>query len=447
MEKQRQIFVEGAAEANQIDERNANLIFDKIAGFAGYGFNKSHSACYGFISYWTGFLKANYSVDFMSALLSNEIKNTDKIGVFVSECHRMGLEILPPDLNKSKNRFSPEKLLGGAEGIRYGLAAIKNVGAGAMAMALKERDENGAFESLDDFCDRLDSKVINKRILENLIKAGAMDWTGETRAGMTERLEKVVSSASSAQRDRAAGQGGLFDTMEFSGGSESQSADSDHPAIEEWSKDDRLVHEKELLGFYVTGHPLDKFRGVVDSDKYIKIGLLDEIDIGKDKRARFAFAGMVRSVEHKMTKSGKPFGVVTIEDFTGSVEMLCWSESYLPARDAGLMAAGQVIRFQAQISIDDRTEQRRLTGAQIKELKARRKKTSGILELTLWTGRHNGDDLQKIKVILAEYPGKVPVHMHFQSGSGNRATMELPETMGVKMIPALERELAPWRTV
>jgi DNA polymerase-3 subunit alpha len=111
------------------------------------------------------------------------------------------------------------------------------------------------------------------------------------------------------------------------------------------------------------------------------------------------------------------------------------------------MAAGQVIRFQAQISIDDRTEQRRLTGAQIKELKARRKKTSGILELTLWTGRHNGDDLQKIKVILAEYPGKVPVHMHFQSGSGNRATMELPETMGVKMIPALERELAPWRTV
>ncbi|MDA7864032.1 MAG: DNA polymerase III subunit alpha [Akkermansiaceae bacterium] len=447
MEKQRQIFVQGAADTNQIDERTANLIFDKVAGFAGYGFNKSHSACYGFISYWTGFLKANYSVDFMSALLSNEIKNTDKIGVFVSECHRMGLEILPPDVNKSKLRFSPEKLLGGAEGIRYGLAAIKNVGAAAMETAIKNREENGPFESLDDFCDRLDSKVINKRILENLIKGGAMDWTGETRAGMTERLEKVVASASSAQRDRAAGQGGLFDTMEFSGGSESQSASPDHPAIEEWSKDDRLEHEKELLGFYVTGHPLDKFRGVVDSDRFIKIGLLDEIDIGKDKRARFGFAGMVRSVEHKMTKSGKPFGVVTIEDFTGSVEMLCWSESYLPARDAGLMAAGQVIRFQAQISIDDRTEQRRLTGSQIKELKARRKKAGGGLELTLWTGRHNNDDLQKIKAILAEYPGTVPVQVHFQSGAGNRATMELPETMCVAMNPALEREIAPWRTV
>ncbi|MGJ8696123.1 MAG: DNA polymerase III subunit alpha [Verrucomicrobiaceae bacterium] len=446
MDKQRQIFVKGAFETNDIDERNANLIFDKIAGFAGYGFNKSHSACYGFISYWTGYLKANYPVEFMAALLSNEINNTDKIGVFVSECHRMKIELLPPDINKSKLRFAPEEILGGAKGIRYGLAAIKNVGAGAMALAIAEREKNGPFDSLVDFCDRLDSKVVNKRILENLVKAGAMDWTGETRAGMTARLEQVVASASSAQRDRAAGQVALFDTMDFAGGGDA-GGDSDHPEVEEWSKDERLEHEKELLGFYVTGHPLDKFRGVVDSDRFNRLGLLDEIDIGRDKRARFPFAGMVRSVEHKMTKAGKPFGVVVIEDFTGSSEMVCWSESYMPARDAGLMAAGQVIRFQAQVTVDDRTEQRRLMGSQIKELKARRKKTGGILELTLWTGRHGSEDLQRIKGILEEYPGKVPVQIHFQSGAGNRATMELPEGVGVTMNPALERELNPWLTV
>ena len=440
MDKQRETFVKGAKETNDIDERNANLIFDKIAGFAGYGFNKSHSACYGFISYWTGYLKANFPVEFMSGLLSNEINNTDKIGVFVNECQRMNFEILPPDLNKSQLRFSPEEILGGRQGIRYGLAAIKNVGAGAMAMAIKDRKDNGPFESLDDFCNRLDSKTINKRILENLIKAGALDWTGESRAGMTARVEKVVASASSAQKDRATGQGGLFDAMQFAA---PPPVTDKSPAIEEWPKDERLEHEKELLGFYVTGHPLDKFRGVVDSDRFIKFGLLDEVDLS-DKRARFPFAGMIRMVEHKTTRTGKPFGVVYLQDFTGDREMVCWSESYLPARDAGLMEAGKVIQFKAQVSVDDRTEQRRLTGSQIKELKSKRKKVGGALELILWTGRNNPDDLQKIKEVLLEYPGKVPVLIHIQSGAGKRATIELPESFNVNLNPALQRELAGW---
>ena len=440
MAKQRLIFVEGAFKMNQIDERNANLIFDKIAGFAGYGFNKSHSACYGFISYWTGFLKANHPIEFMSALLSNEITNTDKISVFVNECFRMGFEILPPNLNKSMLRFAPEEILGGKRGIRYGLSAIKNVGTAAMAMAIKEREGNGEYESLDDFCDRLDSKVINKRILENLVKAGAMDWTGETRAGMADRIEKVVASASSAQKDRASGQGGLFDAMEFAA---PPPVTADSPAPEEWPKDERLEHEKELLGFYVTGHPLDKFRGVVDSERFIKLGLLDEVDL-RDKRARFPFAGMIRSIEHKVTKAGKPFGVVVIQDFTGDREMVCWSESYLPARDAGLMEAGRVIQFKAQVTVDDRTEQRRLTGSQIRELKEKRVKKSDVVELTLWTGRSSPEDLQKIKNILAEYPGKTPVLMHIQSGAGKRVTIELPEKYHATFNVALQRELAPW---
>jgi len=441
MAKQREIFVAGAKETNDIDKRNANLIFDKIAGFAGYGFNKSHSACYGFISYWTAFLKANYPVEFICGLLSNEITNTEKIAVFVNETFRMGIELLPPNINKSKIRFAPEKILGGKEGIRYGLAAIKNVGANAMVLAIKEREENGDYESLDDFCTRLDSKVINKRILENLIKAGAMDWTGETRAGMTDRLEKVVASASSAQKDKAAGQGGLFDVMEFAA---PPPVTEDSPAPEEWSKDDRLEHEKELLGFYVTGHPLDKFRGVVDDDvRFRQLGLIDDLDL-RDKRARFPFAGMIKQIEHKVTKKGKPFGVLYVQDFTGDRELLAWAESYLPARDAGLMEVGKVIHFKAQVTVDDRTEQRRLMGSQIKELKPKRKKKSGTVELTLWTGRHGLEDLQKIKDILTEASGTLPVLLHIQSGAGKRATVELPEEFSAKMSPALERKLAPW---
>jgi len=215
------------------------------------------------------------------------------------------------------------------------------------------------------------------------------------------------------------------------------------PVPEEWSKDERLEHEKELLGFYVTGHPLDKYRGLVDSDRFIKMGLLDEVDLS-DKRARFPFAGMIRSVEHKMTKTGKPFGVVVVQDFTGDREMVCWSESYLPARDAGIMVTGKVIQFKAQVSVDDRTEQRRLSGSQIRELKPKRVKKNGSMELTLWSGRSTPDDLQKIKGILAEYPGKTPVIMHIQNGAGKRATIELPEEFHASVNVALQRELAAW---
>jgi DNA polymerase-3 subunit alpha len=442
MAKQRAIFVEGAAKTNGIEEKLANRIFAKIESFAGYGFNKSHSACYGHISYWTGYLKANYPVEFMAALLSNEINNTDKIGVFVSECHRMGIEILPPDLNHSRLRFAPEELATGKPAIRYGLAAIKNVGGAAMAQAIAEREENGEFESMDDFAHRLDSKVVNKRILENLVKAGALDWTSETRAGMAGRLELVTASASSAQRDRAAGQVAWFDSMEFAGDPKPVAGGA--PA-EEWTKDERLEHEKELLGFYVTGHPLDKFRGVVDSDRFKPLGLIDELDLS-DKRARFPFAGMIRSVEHRTTKTGKPFGILTIEDFTGSCELMCWAESYLPARDAGLLEEGKVISLKGAVQVDDRTEARRITGSGLKELKPRSMKTgTGPVELSLWMARHGRQELEEIHRVLTAHPGPTQVLLHIQSGNGRRATIECGARFHVQRSDELEKALARFR--
>ncbi|NWK55353.1 DNA polymerase III subunit alpha [Verrucomicrobiaceae bacterium N1E253] len=443
MDKQRKIFVAGAKETNDIEAPLANKIFDKIAGFAGYGFNKSHSACYGHISYWTAYLKANFPVEFMCGVLSNELKDTDKMGVFINECHRMDVEVLPPDLNRSQVRFAPEALPSGKMAIRYGLAAIKNVGEAAMTSAVADREEKGEFETLDDFSNRLDSKSVNKRILENLVKAGALDWTGETRAGMFGRIELVVASASSAQRDRAQGQVSLFDTMDFASAAPVSDSGSQSSEIPEWSKDERLKTEKELLGYYTSGHPLDKFRGVIDSDRFKRLGLLDDLDIS-DKRNRYSFAGMIRHVEHKVTRNGKPFGVLYIEDFTGVSEAVCWGESYSPAKEADLLNPGTAIQFKANVSVDERTETRRLTASQIKGLKVKAPSKSGPLQIGLWTARHGEKDLIAIRTILAQHPGKSPVELHMQSGTGKRATILCGDHLQVKKCESLNQALAPW---
>ena len=440
MDKQRVTFGEGCKAETDIDSVLANRIFDKIASFAGYGFNKSHSACYAHISYWTAYLKANFPVEFMAALLSNEFSNTDKIGVFVSECHRMDIEILPPDLNRSQLRFAPEQLSSGKMAIRYGLAAIKNVGEGAMAQAIAERELNGRFSTMDDFTNRQDSKVVNKRILENLVLSGAMDWTGETRAGMHARVEEVTAAASAAQRDRESGQVALFADEELA-------APAARKQIPEWPKDERLEKEKELLGYYVTGHPLDKYRSLLDSDRFCKLGLLDDLDIG-DRRARFPFAGMIRKIDQRLTRKGKPFGILVIEDFTGSQEVLCWGESYTPARDAGILEEGAVIALKGEISIDDRTESRKIMGSGLKELKLRSNQNGsnggGPLELSLWVSRSRVEDLRKIEEVLASHPGKTPVLLHFQSGTGKRATVECGEQFRVQKSEALSAALGRW---
>ncbi len=444
MAEERGKFVDGCATTNQIGPQLAGQIFDKIEMFAGYGFNKSHSACYGHISYWTAWLKANHPVEFMAALLSNEIHNTDKIGVFVSECHRMRIEILPPDLNASQLRFAPEFSINGVKGIRYGLAAIKNCGEAAMATAVAERTANGKFATIEDFSNRLDSKVINKRILENLVKAGALDWTGETRAGMFQRLEQVVASASSAQKDKAAGQVSLFDSMDFAAPAPKQ-ASAATPAVEEWSKDDRLAHEKELLGFYVTGHPLDKFRSVIDSDRYKRLGLLEDLDLS-NPRERFSFAGMIRSLETRVTKTGKPFGIMILEDFTGSSEIMLWGETFSPAKEAGLLEAGKIIKLKCAIQVDDRTGGRRLTGYEVAELKSKRGTASpkGPLELMLWTTRHSEMDLLEIRSALAKHPGTTPVLLHFQNSAGRRLTVAANESFNIQRSAELDAALDRW---
>lgn len=442
MAKQEQTFIEGALEHNKIPADVAKKIFEKIAGFAGYGFNKSHSACYGHISYWTAYLKANFPVEFMSGLISN-VADTDKIGIFIAECHRMRIEILPPDLNRSQLAFSPERLPSGKMAIRYGLASIKNVGEGPMSLAIAERNQNGPFLSLEELCSRLDSKVINKRILENLIKAGALDWTDKPRATMALQIEQVIAAASSAHKDKAAGQVSLFDSLDYG---PPPVAVEEALFVPEWSKDQKLENEKELLGFYISGHPLDSYRGIIDAEMYTPIGSIDELDLNAERKSRIRFAGIIKQIEHKSTKAGKPFGVIHLEDFTGTHEILAWSESYSPAREQGLLEVGKVIRLFANIQLDERSESRRVTGSKIEELKSKNDSAANktAVNLTLWTSRHSEADLLEIKSTIKNHPGKTPVLLHIQNSMGDRVTLPLNPSYAVRKSAQLDLALAKW---
>lgn len=438
MAKEKAHFVEGCKKTNDIDEKLAEAIFAKIEKFAGYGFNKSHSACYGHISYWTAYLKANHPVEFIAGLLSNEMNNTDKLGVFITEANKMGIEVLPPHINKSIAKFCPEQQRSGKWAVRYGLAAIKNVGSGAVEQIIENRTKNGPFKSMENLCNRLDARSVNKKNLECLVRAGAFDWTTESRRELFDRIDTSLSAASETHRDKAMGQGSLFD-MTFK-----TSVVREEMPIPEWPKNQRMGDEKELLGYYFCGHPLDMMRGIIDSDKYTKIGLLDDLD-KEDLRRRHSMAGMIRSIVPKMSKSGKKFAVMTLEDFTGVIEVLLWSETYEKVKDADPpIEPGSFISMRANIQEDDRTGGKRVA-AQAVELLGSRKKTGAgnqPLTITMSPTRHDMSALKHVQSILGKYPGKSPVYINIKDTLGHSVLLELGERFKVERCPNLAAELS-----
>ncbi len=362
MIEQRELFVKGAREVNNIPEKQANEIFDLLEKFAGYGFNKSHSAAYGLVSYHTAYLKANYPVEFMAGVLSNEINNMDKISVFVAECQRMGIEILAPDVNRSSLKFRPEKLPDGKDAIRFGLSAIKNVGGAAMDVAIAERKANGDFKSMEEFASRLDTKSVNRKILENLIKAGAFDFTYERRDEMFSRVGQVIAGSSAAQKDRASGQGALFDMNELMSAAPAPELIAEDRVV--WNQREYLSHEKDLLGFYVTGHPLDEYRSMFEKGNYAAIGDLQQMKPGKKGHR---FAGIISESTVKYTKrEGKPFAILLVEDFSGSTEALVWNETYQKCNP--FLTKGSVVELKAKVEQDSRTDTNRLTAEDVKEI-------------------------------------------------------------------------------
>jgi DNA polymerase-3 subunit alpha len=462
MAKERKNFNEGCARTNKIPEKKANAIFDLLEKFAGYGFNKSHSAAYGVISYQTAFLKAHYPVEFMAGLLSNEINNTDKISVFVGECRRMGISILPPDINKSGLKFIPETVAGiadagaraqesqtgvsvpgysgnGSNAIRYGLAAIKHVGEAAMEAAIREREERGDFTTLEDFCARLDSRVANRKMLESLIKAGAFDFVGRDRSELFSCIDDAVSASAAAQRDRIAGQVSLFDEATTPTGSRKRPATP-------WSEHQKLSYEKELLGFYVSGHPLDAYADVFAAKRYRSIASLADLD----DRAPFRIAGAIVDVEKKFTrKEGKPFAVVWIEDRADMLEVVVWNEVYVKV--SGALEAGRVIEIKG--TLDKRDEIPRAVAQEIKTLSPR--KPNGATEGSTDSDRESavllqfspattGDELREVRRILASSPGGRPVRLLFDRGNGNPLRLDAGAEFSVNLTRDLEEKLSRW---
>ena len=338
MAKQRQRFLDGARR-NNIPETASSKLFDLMERFAGYGFNKSHSAAYGYLAYVTAYLKANYTVEFMSAILTAELNNPDKMRLYLNECRDMGIEILQPDVAASHWDFTPT----GEKALRFGLGAIKNLGKGAVESIERAREEGGRFRSLLDFCERVDWGCINRRMVENAIKAGALDGLDGNRAQMHAALDAALEAGQRAHRDRETGQEGLFGDS---------SGDADPPALNlpemaEWNDLERLSYEKEMLGFYVTGHPLEAFREMIEELGTPESAALADMQSNAD----VALCGILHSIQRRRSREGRMWASAILEDRQGSIELLVFANQFeklkdqllvdRPVRVAGTMRAEQ----------------------------------------------------------------------------------------------------------
>jgi len=385
-------FVEGAVK-NSVDAGIAGQIFDLMEYFAGYGFNKSHSAAYALVSYQTAYLKANYPVEYMAALLTSVRDNTDKVAVYVEESRRMGIEVLPPDVDESRESFTA---VGGK--IRFGLAAIKNVGLAAVETIIEIREKGGPFESFADFCSRLDTRVVNRRVLENLIKGGAFDSLGYHRAQLMTAVDAGLSLAQLSQKEKASGQLSL---MDFWGEEARETLVLNIPDIDEYPRAEMLSLEKEALGLYISGHPLLEYRRALTEQAGCTIAEAR----GLQEDGNVTIGGMFNSIKRINTRKGDPMAFATLEDLTGSIEVVFFPRPYqqyqkLLVSDAAVLVKGK---------LNAGGEEPKVLADEILSL---HKKMDG--ELYIKTDGMSRDDLSRVKMILRSYPGPSPVFLYNQ---------------------------------
>lgn len=425
MKQERVKFVEGCKKINGIEGKKAEELFNLIEEFAGYGFNRSHSAAYGLISYWTAYLKANYTVEFMAAVLSNEVNNTDKISYYVNACRELHMTILPPDVNGSKVKFSVE------DGkIRYGLAAVKNVGEVAVASVIEEKNLNGPFTDLENFCERVDLRVVNKKVIESLIKCGAFDGIrGDIpRHGLFLSVDMCLDRAASHQRDKASGQNSLFDLLDEDVESRMKPKTAAQ-GVSEWSKQEMLGYEKELLGFYVTGHPLDDYRDIISGLSLDKI--IDVVE--RPDRAVIKIAGIISSVDKKISsRDNSPWAIAHVEDLTDSMELMVFSEAY--KKCALLCHPGEVVIITG--TIDARDEKRKVRVAEMFSLKDGAQRFGKELFIQMRAGTDFMRDLRGLHAICSEHKGRVSILLRVEMESGDKVYLEADEYFKVDASPA-----------
>ena len=329
MDAQKEIFVDGAKAHNDIPKKTALDIFGILEKFAQYGFNKSHSAAYAMLSYRTAYLKANYPVEFMAAILSNELGNADKVAHFINECSAMKISVLGPDVNISRDNFTPVvDLESGREDIRFGLAAIKGVGDAASQKIIEERETNGLFDGFEDFIARVDSKTVNRRVMECLIKSGAFDSTGESRHQLLEGLDAAISSAAEQQRDRERGQESFIDMLSEPVSKTSRvkkEDESETRKAQAMPLSVKLQYENELLGFYVSGHPMNEFNGLAQAITNFDPDKVDELA----DRSLFRFCGVVSNVTKKLSRrDNRPWAFFNLSTKFHSFQMNMYSEAF-----------------------------------------------------------------------------------------------------------------------
>jgi len=333
MAKQRERFVEGAVQRG-FPQKKIEKIFDLMAQFAGYGFNKSHSAAYALLAYHTAYLKTHYPVEFMAALLTSVTGNTDDVVKYINECRETGIGVEPPDINVSDANFTPH-----GKAIRFGLAAVRNVGHNAIDSIIAGRTELGRYRSLFEFCEKVDLRLLNKRVLESLIKSGAMDSLGR-RAQLMTVIDRAIERAQKVQRDVESGQHGLFGVFQEE---ETQNRNDQLPNVPDWDEHTRLAAEKEILGFFITGHPLGRYL-----DKLTDFHALSTEEMagmksstGKDE---ICAGGIITTVRVVKSKRGDFYAQGTLEDMSGSIEMLVFPEAYKRLQDKVRLEVPVLIR-------------------------------------------------------------------------------------------------------
>ena len=430
MAAQRERFVEGAR-AQKLDEKKATEIFDQMETFARYGFNKSHSAAYALVSYQTAYLKTHYPVEFMASLMTSEMGDTDKVIKNLSECRAKDIEVLAPDVNESRADFTPI-----GDKVRFGLAAVKNVGEKAVEVILESRSKDGPFSSLFDFCRRVDMTAVNRRVIESLIKCGAFDATQVSRARMIGALDDAMKAGQSHQRDESSHQIDIFAMLGTPAKGASKPGDV-YPQVTEWTSQETLAFEKEALGFYITGHPLDKFDRVLNRITSGTISVLKE----KAQPGEIKMGGVVSALKLRNTKKGDRYANFNLEDKTGFIEVITWPDTY--KRSAELLGADDPIFVKGRLEIGE--ERMQVIANEVVLLAdAAKKQKNGHAN---GNGKSNGngekvhlyvresevsaDELVRLRDTLLDYPGPATVYLHMLASANGETIIELPEQVRI----------------
>ncbi|WP_224797249.1 DNA polymerase III subunit alpha [Idiomarina abyssalis] len=401
MAKQREIFREGAAK-NNIDPELAMKIFDLVEKFAGYGFNKSHSAAYALVSYQTLWMKTHYPAEFMAAVMSADMDNTDKIVTLADECERMGLDLLPPDVNKGEYKFTVDE----QQRVVYGIGAIKGVGEGPIESIIKARQEGGPFRDLFDFCCRVDLKRMNKRILERLIRAGAMDNLGPHRAALMATLEKAIRQAEQHLNAEKIGQSDMFGVLT----TEPEAVEQEFVSVRKWSEAVWLEGERDTLGLYLTGHPINRFRK--ELKHYINSTLSNVTPTRKDES--IAIAGLVIDIRVLTNKRGQRFAIVTLDDKTARMDVRLFSNEYESYQE--LLEKDRILWVKGEVRFDNFSNSNTMTAREVMAIEQARETYLRHIAITVTDEQLTNGLASKLEKLLKPFAeGTCPIKMRYQS--------------------------------